>query len=272
MMNDITKGFIFDLDGTTYIGNQAIDGSAETIALLRNKDYPVIFLSNNAISSRKSYVDKLKGMGIFITMDEIINSSYITAKYLRETLAPNESVLVIGEKPLFDELEFQEIEITDDPQKAKYVLLSWDRQFTYEKLNKAFQAWHNGATVLATNADRTCPTENGQIPDCGAIIGAVEGATGQPVVHIMGKPSHYMAEAAVNALKLDYRQCYMVGDRLETDIKMANDTGMNSVLVLTGCTSIQDLNHSQYKPKYILHSIKDLMDLELESENINKEK
>ncbi|MEX2104026.1 MAG: HAD hydrolase-like protein, partial [Bacilli bacterium] len=144
------------------------------------------------------------------------------------------------------------------PLEASYVVLSWDRDFNYEKLNDAYQAFVRGAIVIATNPDRTCPLEDGQIPDTGAMIGALEGATGLPIHIIAGKPSMITAEMAVQHLGLDYAACYMVGDRLETDIKMANDTGMNSVLVLTGITNRQMLEDTPYEPKYVIDSIKEI--------------
>src|SRR5690606_30564650 len=192
---------------------------------------------NKSIATRQSYAEKLISMGIETTIEEVLSSNFILAKYLKENLATHEAVFAIGEEALFQELESEGIMYTNDVTKAKYVVLGWDRQFTYEKLNQAYQAFSLGAKIIATNPDRTCPVEEGQIPDCAAMIGALEGATGQPVELIMGKPSKFMAKAAVNSLGLDYSQCYMVGDRLETDIKMGNDTGMHSVLVLTGITT-----------------------------------
>ncbi len=131
----------------------------------------------------------------------------------------------------------QNVPLTDDYHDAAFVVLGWDRNFTYQKLNHAFQAWRNGAKILATNPDRTCPVYNGQIPDCGAMIGAMEGATGEKVELILGKPSTIAAHFIVTEqFKLPPEDCFIVGDRLETDIKMGNDYGLQSVLVLTGIT------------------------------------
>ncbi|MDQ0340590.1 arabinose operon protein AraL [Caldalkalibacillus uzonensis] len=254
----IIRGFIFDLDGTVYLGDQPIKGAAEAINTLQQRGDRVVFLSNKPIATRMFYVEKLRKMGIEASLENVLNSNYIMAYYLKDILTAEQSVFVIGEWPLIEELEAQEIPITQDPLQADYVILSWDRYFTYDKLNAAFQAWFHGAKIIATNPDRTCPIENGQIPDCGAIIGAIEGATGQAIDAVVGKPSAIMAETAVKKLGLDFSQCYMVGDRLETDIKMANETGMNSVLVLTGITTEDMLATSPYQPKYVLNSIADI--------------
>lgn len=255
------KGFIFDLDGTVYLGEQLIPGAAEAIQTLRERGDKVVFLSNKPIATRMSYAAKLTRMGIPTEVEDVLNSSLIVARYLKQRIKPHERVLVIGEEPIREELRQCGITMSDDPREVAYVVLSWDRQFSYDKLNDLYQAAVNGAVVIASNPDRTCPLENGQVPDTGALIGALEGATGRPVDLVVGKPSPIAAEAAVRHLGLDYGDCYMVGDRLETDIKMGNETGMHSVLVLTGISTRDMAEASEYKPRYILDSIKDIVDL-----------
>lgn len=255
------KGFIFDLDGTIYLGDQLIEGADETIRQLRARGDKIVFLSNKPIATRESYVEKLNKMGIPCTLEEVINSSLITARYLKRTVQAGEKVLVIGEEPLLAELRDHQIVLTDDWQEARYVVLSWDRQLTYDKINDVFQAAIRGAVLLATNPDRTCPLEDGQVPDTGSLIGAIEGATGEKIQLITGKPSKIAAEEAVRLLDLDYADCYMVGDRLETDIKMGNETGMNSVLVLTGISTAEMARESVYQPRYVLDSVKGLLQL-----------
>lgn len=257
----MTKGFIFDLDGTVYLGDKLIDGAAEAINSLKRRGDKVVFLSNKPIATRHSYVEKLNKMGIDTHLEEVLNSNFILAKFLKNELKKDEKVYVIGEQPLFEELELNSISITSSPLEAKIVVMSWDREFSYEKLNNAYQAWSNGAKIVATNPDRTCPMEVGQIPDCGAMIGAIEGATGVKVDYVVGKPSEIAAATAIETLGLDRSQCYMVGDRLETDIKMGNDFGMNSVLVLTGITTENMLATTEDNPKFTLSSIKDIANI-----------
>ncbi|MGN1400028.1 MAG: HAD-IIA family hydrolase [Bacillus sp. (in: firmicutes)] len=258
----MTKGFIFDLDGTVYLDDEIIDGAAETIRELRDRGDKVIFLTNKSISTRLEYVQKLNKLGIQVDLDEVINSNFITAKFLKDQLRDGEAALVIGEEPLLEELREENIPITEDPLKAKYVVLGWDREFSYEKINLAFQAWNNKAKIIATNPDRTCPVKGGEIPDCGAMIGALEGATGESIDSITGKPSRLMAEYVVkHILNLAPSDCYMIGDRLETDIKMGNENGMQSVLVLTGITTKEMVRTSHYEPAYVLDSIKGVSNL-----------
>lgn len=256
------KGFIFDLDGTIYLDEEIIEGAQDAILALKNRGDKVIFLTNKSIATRQSYYEKLIKLGIETSLDEVVNSNFITAKYLREHLEDNEEVYVIGEHPLFEELAEQNIAITEDPKKAKFVVIGWDRKFDYNKLNDAFQAWRHGAKVIATNPDRTCPVKDGEIPDCGAMIGAIEGATGQKIDMVTGKPSQLMASYVVDKLlKLPSDKCYMVGDRIETDILMGNEAGLNSVLVMTGITTEEILASSTSKPKYVLNSIKEIVTL-----------
>lgn len=251
------KGYIFDLDGTVYLDDEPIKGAVEAINKLKSRGDRVVFLTNKSIARRKDYVQKLNGMGIDCILDEVVNSNFITAKFLKNTLKSNEQVFVIGEAPLFEELSEQGIQMTDNPLSASFVVIGWDREFNYEKLTQVYNAYQNGAKIVATNPDRTCPTKDGMIPDCGAMIGAIEGTTGKPVDVITGKPSNLMIEYVVREiLNLEPNQCYMIGDRLETDIAMANDYGVNSVLVLTGITKRVTKNDIQ--PKFILNSVSEL--------------
>ncbi|WP_369404781.1 HAD-IIA family hydrolase [Piscibacillus salipiscarius] len=238
------KGYIFDLDGTVYLDDEPIDGAAKTINELKAQGHKVVFLTNKSIARRSDYVEKLNKMGIECTIEDVINSNFITAKFLQGK--PGKA-LVIGEKPLFEELTEEGIQITNNPREAYYVVIGWDHEFNYEKLSQAYEAYQNGAKIIATNPDRTCPTKEGEIPDCEAMIGAIEGATGKTIDYIAGKPSRLMMQYVTEeVLKLPPNQCYMIGDRLETDILMGNENGVNSVLVLTGdyeeggCGSVGD--------------------------------
>lgn len=261
----MAKGFILDLDGTIYVEDRIIEGAKETIDDLRKSGHKIVFYTNKSISTRYDYVKKLKKLGIQISLEEIINSNYITAKFLKKQMQEQDAVYVIGEDALIEELILEGIKLTEDPGQATYVVLGWDRQFNYRKLTEAYQAWaKNKAVLLATNPDRTCPMIDGEIPDCGAIIGAMEGTIGQPIDYVMGKPSKLGADIVVkDILQLPPEDCYIIGDRLETDIRMGNDNGIQTVLVLSGITTIEMAKHSMYKPTYTLQSIKDISQLPL---------
>lgn len=256
------RGFIFDLDGTIYVEDAIIEGVAEAIKALKARGDRVVFLTNKSIAKRVDYVNKLNSLGINVELEEVINSNYITAHYLKTHMKTGDTAYVIGEQPLFAELAEEKIELAAIPASASYVVLGWDREFTYDKLNDAFQAWRNGAKIIATNPDRTCPVQGGEIPDCGAMIGAIEGATGEPVTMITGKPSSLMANYILNnVLEMKAADCFMIGDRLETDIKMANEAGIQSVLVMTGITNSDMLEMASFQPNYVLDSVKDICTL-----------
>lgn len=256
----VKRGYIFDLDGTVYVDERLIDGAAETIKKLRKRGDQVVFFTNKSIETVQSYVKKLNRLEIEASRENVVNSNLLVAKYLQSKLYDHKRVMVIGEDPLVEEIKTAKIKISDNPGGVDYVVLGWDRQFNYEKLNNAFQAWRNGAQIIATNPDRTCPVENGELPDCGALIGALEGATGEKIETILGKPSILAAQYIVDELmNLPPERCFMVGDRLETDIKMGNDYGMHTVLVLTGITNEKMIHASPYQPTIVLESIKDML-------------
>ncbi|MEF3303474.1 HAD-IIA family hydrolase [Paenibacillus sp. GYB003] len=255
------RGYIFDLDGTVYLGNRMIEGAAEAIRTLRERGDKVLFLSNKPIATRGSYAEKLTRMGIPTEVDDVLNSSLIVARYLRKTMRPGQRVYVIGEEPIRRELLDHGIDCTDRDEEADIVVLSWDREFTYAKLNALYQAALRGAAVIASNPDATCPLENGQLPDTGTMIAALETALGRPAVTVVGKPSRIAAETAAERLGLAYGDCFVIGDRLETDIRMANDCGMHSVLVLTGVGTAEMAEAGPDRPRTILPSIAKIADL-----------
>ncbi|WP_248927716.1 HAD-IIA family hydrolase [Paenibacillus hamazuiensis] len=257
----MVKGYIFDLDGTVYLGDRMIEGAAEAIETLRARGDRVVFLSNKPIATRQSYVDKLNKMGIKTTLSDVLNSSQIVARYLLKRIHPGEKVFVIGEEPIREELGQHGIAITENSEGVRYVVLSWDRSFTYDKLNRLYQAAIRGSVIIASNPDATCPLDGGQLPDTGAFIAALEVATGKPIDLVVGKPSLIAAEEAIAHLGLSCENIFMVGDRLETDIRMANEAGMKSVLVLTGVSTKEMAEKAPFRPHYIVPSIKDVVNL-----------
>ena len=251
------QGYILDLDGTTYLGDRAISGAPQTIAELRQRSCGVVFLSNKPLERRQAYAEKLTRLGIPTSPDEVINSSLVLARYLAREMA-GATVFALGEPPLLEELTAAGLCLSNTPEEIEVVIASFDRTFDYHKLNIGFQALRRGARFLATNADRTCPVEGGQVPDAGAIIGALEGCSGRKVELVVGKPSPLIVEMALERLGLSADACLMVGDRLETDIVMGRRAGMSTVLVLSGVTRREDLFHSSIQPDYVLESIADL--------------
>ncbi|HHT36285.1 MAG: HAD-IIA family hydrolase [Candidatus Wallacebacter cryptica] len=252
------EGYIFDLDGTIYLSNRLLANADRVIASLLRQSKKVVFLTNKPIESRAAYAEKLNRMGISVTIDNIINSSLVTADCIRQE-KPGAVVYVIGEPPLIEELESAGLQITQDPLQADFLVVAFDRTFHYNKLNDAMIALKNGARYFATNPDRTCPVDGGEIPDCAGMMGAIEGVTGRRPELICGKPSPQMLKTALNRLQLPVESCLMIGDRLETDIQMGIDLGIDTALVLTGITNFEMLKASPIKPTYVLQSVADIL-------------
>jgi HAD superfamily hydrolase (TIGR01450 family) len=181
----------------------------------------------------------------------------VLARYLarRDRGAP---LFVIGERPLRRELAAHGFEIRRDA-RVRWVVIAFDRTFSYRKLNIALQAVRRGAHLIATNPDRTCPTEDGEIPDCAGMMAAVEAVTGKTVKLVVGKPSPITLRVALARLGVAAADAVMVGDRLETDIKMGRDAGLTTVLVLTGVTRRNDRRIKRLRPTLVLPSVRDLI-------------
>lgn len=252
------RGFIFDLDGTVYLGEQLLPGAKAAITALREAGRRLCFLSNKPIQSREDYARKLTRLGVPTDVEEVINSSYVLARHLAR-VAPRARCFVIGEPPLRAELERAGLTPVDGPT-VDYVVVAFDRTFDYRKLDVALQAVkRHGARLIGTNPDRTCPVEGGEIPDAAGMIGAVEGVTGRRVDPIVGKPSPIMLAVALGRLGLGARECAIVGDRLETDIAMGKAAGLATILVLTGITGAGDPEIARWQPDYVLGSLEELL-------------
>ena len=251
------KGFIFDLDGTVYLSDRLIPGADRVIRLLRESGKEVVFLSNKPIQAREDYAAKLTRLGIPTDPKEVVNSTLVMTRFLKRN-APQARIFVVGEEPFVEELKRAGFTITDEPGEIDYVVVAFDRTFDYRKLNIAFQAIKRGAHFVATNPDRTCPVEGGEIPDCAAMIAAIEAVTLKKVEVIVGKPSPLILQAALEVMKLRPEECILIGDRLETDIRMGKESGIATGVVLTGVTDEQMLRESPIRPDFVFKSIADV--------------
>lgn len=250
--------YIFDLDGTIYLGDQLLPGAAETIAALRAAGKRTIFLSNNPTKTRAQYAAKLSAMGIATPIDDIVNSSFVMAAWLLRE-APGATLFVVGEEPLKHDLAAAGFQFSEQAGAIEIVVASFDRTFAYHKLQVAFDAIRKGARLVATNPDRFCPTPAGGEPDAAAIIAAIEACTGVRCDPIVGKPSPIMVALIMDLLKLPAARCIMVGDRLETDMQMGIDAGMATCLVLTGDANRERLAASGLAPTLVLERIDGLL-------------
>ena len=253
----IHPGYVLDLDGTVYLGGEALPGAVETIDRLRTLGSRFVFLSNNPLQRPEAYAAKLRGLGIPVEDGEVVSSIDALLAYLRAR--PARSILAICEPLLAGILREAGHSLTDDPRAADAVILSWDRGFTYEKLHRAYVAIRNGSRLIATNADPYCPTPDGGLPDCGALLAAVQVATGVRAEAVVGKPSPHIAAVALERLGVAAADTVMVGDRLETDVALARGSGMIAALVLTGATRLDAVPPPPDGPDLVLDGLAQLI-------------
>jgi len=252
------RGWLFDLDGTVYLGEQLIAGAGEVIGALRADGRRVAFLSNKPLQTRADYARKLTRLGVSADPDDVINSSLVLARHLR-ALDPGAPVYVIGEPPFQAELRAHGFEVRED-ERVRWVVIAFDRTFSYAKLNTALQAVKGGARLIATNPDRTCPVEGGEIPDCAGMIAAVEAVTDKRVEVIVGKPSPIILDVALAALDVAAAETVIVGDRIETDIAMGKRRGLATILVLSGITPPGDPRIAAVAPDHVIGSVGELIE------------
>jgi NagD protein len=248
-------GFIFDLDGTLYLGEHAIPGAVETLAFIRAHHLRYVFISNKPLEPGSAYAEKLTRLGMPATSDDVITSGCVMGTYLAR-VSPHARVFVIGEPPLLEEIRQAGMILSEEPDKIEYVVAAFDRTFDYRKWNIAFQAIKfHGAHFVATNGDKSCPIEGGEIPDCAGIIAALEVTTGKKCEMIVGKPSPMIIETSIARMSVPIEECLVIGDRLETDIAMGAKAGAQTALVLTGVTRRDQLASTPLQPDYVLENI-----------------
>ena len=246
------KGVILDLDGTLYRDNLPIPGAPESIEELRAQGYSVVFVTN-AVESPTEHAAKLAALNIAADADDIVTASTVLLRQLSLYL-PHATLFPICDPPLLKALQ-PTYRISEDPDLIDVVIASCDLSFSYHKLNVGFQALRRGARFWATNIDATWPIGEGEVPDAGAVIGALEACSRRKVELVAGKPSALVTETVLARLALPARQCVIVGDRLETDIVMGHQAGMRTALVLTGVTQRKELIHAPVQPDHVLESI-----------------
>jgi len=212
------EGYVFDLDGTIYLGDELLPGVGRLIPKLRELGKRVIFLSNNAARDPQQYAEKLGGMGLKTPASEIINTVVTMTQWLLRN-HPDATVFPISEEPLKRSLQKAGIKMSEDPEKIDIVIASYDRAFDYSKLQIAFDAiwFYKRAMLVTTNPDRYCPYPGGRgEPDAAAIVAAIEACTGTECRANTGKPDPIMLETVMGPIGLDRKECLMTGDRLYT--------------------------------------------------------
>ncbi|HHU78642.1 MAG: HAD-IIA family hydrolase [Caldicoprobacterales bacterium] len=246
--------FVLDMDGTFYLGNQLLEGSLEFLEKVKEAGKDFIFFTNNSSRNRETYLEKLAGMNCHISEDQLLTSGMVTIDYIKSTWQ-NPKVYLLGTPALEKDFSDNGIRLTDKDPDA--VVVGFDTTLTYEKLSKACTLIRNNVPFLATHPDNNCPTEFGPIPDCGAMCAFITRST-DVKPRYLGKPYAETMNYITKYLNCSREELVFVGDRLYTDIAIAARHGATSVLVLTGETGPEDVQHSQYKPDIIADRLIDL--------------
>lgn len=252
-------GFLLDMDGVIYRGYHVIDGAAAFVHRLREEEIPFLFLTNNSASSPRDYVVKLQKMGIEVEEHHFYTCAMATVDFLCRQ-KPRGTAFVIGEGGLVTALHEAGFGITE--HHPDYVIVGEGRVLNFEMAEKATNMVRNGAHLIATNLDPSCPTATGTRPGCGALAALIEAATGVRAYSV-GKPSPFMMRAARKRLGLSTDETVMVGDTMETDIRGGLELGFFTILVLTGSTRGEDVARSPYHPDRIVESIAEIDPAEL---------
>lgn len=251
--------FIFDLDGTIYRGNNLIPKADFTINKLCELGKKIVFISNKTTGSVKDYYYFLTQHDLNVSLNQIVNATVVIKNYLSE-YHENSTFYAIGEKIFIDSIIDAGLKYSEDPKQIEIIIVTLDRTLNYDKLEIASRAIENGARFFAANIDDTCPVDDGEVLDAGATISALEKRTHRKLEKHFGKPSEFMLEEIKKHLGDDLSRTLLIGDRLETDIAMANKFNIDSALVATGVKYFPNGNIDiipTYKIDSIFNLIKD---------------
>ena len=248
------KGFICDMDGVIYHGNNILDGVKEFVEWLVKENKKFLFLTNASSKSPKELQQKLARMGLDIGEEHFYTSGLATAKFL-QTQSPGCSAYVIGEHGLYNALYDAGITINDvDPD---YVVVGETPDYGYEHITKAMNFVNNGARLIATNPDLTGPIENGIAPACQAFVAPIEVTTGKKA-YFIGKPNPLMMRTGLKILGVHSHEAVMIGDRMDTDMIAGIETGLDTALVLSGVSTLETVEEFPYRPRLILNGVGDI--------------
>lgn len=251
------KGFICDMDGVIYHGNKVLDGVVEFVNWLQSENKDYLFLTNNSGLTPKELQQKLFRMGLDVPEEHFYTSALATAQFLKNQ-APGCSVFAIGEAGLLNAL--YDVGITMNDVNPDYVVVGEGRAYSLETLTKAVNLVMNGAKLIGTNPDVTGPAEGGIIiPACRAMISPIELATGRSA-YFLGKPNPLMMRTGLKLLGCHSADAVIIGDRMDTDIIAGIQSAVDTVLVLTGVSSVQTAEEFPYRPTYILGSVGDIIE------------
>ena len=255
------KGFISDMDGVIYHGNKILPGVAEFINWLNKEKKEYLFLTNNSNYTTKELQQKLLRMGLEVSEEHFYTSALATAEFLKEQ-APGCSVYAIGEAGLLNAL--YEAGCTMNDVNPDYVVVGEGRTYSLETLTKATNLVLGGAKLIGANSDVSGPLENGIAPACRALIAPIEMATGAKA-YFCGKPNPLMMRTGLRMLHCHSAESVIIGDRMDTDIISGLETGVSTVLVLSGLSTEQTLETYAYRPTMVLKGVGDIVNIEKKS-------
>lgn len=251
---EVLKGkklFVLDMDGTFYLDNRVLPGSMEFIDKVRNIGKEFVFFTNNSSRSGEFYVDKLNKMGCNVVRDHIMSSGDVTIDFLKNS-RPGKRVYLMGTELLVKSFKDAGIDLVEE--NPDLVVLGFDMTMTYEKVSKACKFLRKGAEFIATHLDINCPTEDGFIPDCGAMCAMITTSTGVKP-KFLGKPFTETLDAVKNKTGYGNDDIVFVGDRLYTDVATGFNHNVTSILVLSGETKFEDLEASDIKPTFVFPTL-----------------
>lgn len=252
------KLFLFDMDGTLYLGNRLFDFTLELLQTIQKNGGRYIFMTNNSSKSVQDYVKKLAGLGIEAKPDDFMTSSQAMAYYLKKHYA-GKTLYVSGTQSLKDELVREGFDITEDIDKVEVIVSGFDTELTFKKLeDMSRMLCTKDLPYVATNPDYVCPTEFGSVPDCGSVSDMLFNVSGKRPLFI-GKPSPLMPQLAMEKWGVTPEQTVVVGDRIYTDIKSGLNAGAMTVLVMSGETTYEILEASADKPHLVLKDCSEMI-------------
>ncbi len=261
------KLFLLDMDGTIYLDQELFDGTLDFLDFVQKIGGKAMYLTNNSSKSVVEYIIKLEKMGIFSQKDDFLTSAQATARYLKKVHA-KDLLYVFGTKAFKDELISYGLNITDVLcDEIKCLVMGFDTELCFKKLEDACILLNRGVDYIATNPDWVCPTWYGSVPDCGSIAQILFNATNRRPMFI-GKPEPTMIDLAISKTGYSKEETIMLGDRLYTDIASGSNAGIETALMLSGESTIEDVEvFDGEKPTYIFNNIREFLNRLIEDQN-----
>ena len=254
------KLFLFDMDGTLYLGDRLFDFTIELLQQIRRTGGKYLFMTNNSSKSVADYIKKLEKLGISSAREDFITSSQATAYYLHKH-HEGQRLYVCGTESLKEELRWEGFTVTEKIEETDCIVMGFDTELTFRKLHDvSYLLLTRELPYIATNPDLVCPTEFGSVPDCGSVCGMIFNATGKRPV-VIGKPSPLMPQLAMDRLGYSKEETCVIGDRIYTDVKSGLNAGITGILVMSGETTPEILAESPDKPHLVLESAKEILEV-----------